>query len=95
MFSTAIKPAADNYVLFREDHEHILKFGSSLHGECFCNGVRIEFLAATALPTWPLFLMVRFHGTLVRCQGKLAVGPYGMRHQESFDQLFRSCKLIL
>jgi len=25
MFSTAIKPAADNYVLFREDHEHILK----------------------------------------------------------------------
>ena len=41
MFSTAIKPSADNYALFREDHEHIVKYGTSLHGECFCDGVRI------------------------------------------------------
>ena len=31
MFSTAIKPSADNYALFREDHEHIVKFDTSLH----------------------------------------------------------------
>ena len=27
--------------LFREDNEHIVKYGTSLHGECFCDGVRI------------------------------------------------------
>ncbi len=35
MFSTAIKPSADNYTLFREDHEHNVKFDTSLHGNFF------------------------------------------------------------
>ena len=83
MLSTAIRPSTDNYALFREDHEHIVKCGTSLHGECFV--MAFEFLAAMALPTCPLFLVVRFDGTLARCQGKLAVGPYEMRNQESFN----------
>jgi hypothetical protein len=93
MFSTAIKPSADNYALFREDQEHIVKYGTSLHGECFCYGVRIP--RHDGAPTRPFFLTAQFHGTQVGCQGKVAVGPYGMQHQESFGQLFLDFKFIL
>ena len=54
-----------------------------------------EILAATVLLTWPLFLTVQFHGTLVGCQGKLTVGTCGMWYQESFEQIFWNCKFML
>jgi hypothetical protein len=41
IFSTETKPSAEIYGLFSEDYEHMIKFGSSLHGELFCNGVRL------------------------------------------------------
>ncbi len=42
IFSSNIKPSAAIYNLFREDQESALKFGTSLHGEVFCNGLRLR-----------------------------------------------------
>ena len=41
IFSVGIKPSAAIYNKQREDLECALKFGTSLHGEVFCNGVRL------------------------------------------------------
>jgi len=41
-FSSTIKLSATNYNLMRrEDYEHFLKFGTSLHGKLYCDGVRV------------------------------------------------------
>ena len=36
-----MKPSAANYNMAREDLEHVLKFGTSLWGEMFVNGMRL------------------------------------------------------
>ena len=62
MFSTAIKPSADNYALFRKGEEHIVKYGMSLKGEYFPKV--FEILVTTVRPTWTLFIAVSYNGTL-------------------------------
>ena len=95
MFSTAIKPSADNYALFREDHKHIVKYGTSLHGECFYDGIRIpRYDGAPHMAPLPDGAIPRHTGGMSG-DTVLAVGLCGMRHQESFEQLFRNCKLML
>ena len=42
IFSSNIKASAAIYNLFREDQESALKFGTSLHGKVFCNGLRLR-----------------------------------------------------
>ena len=81
--------AADNYTLFREDQEHI-KCGTSLHSECFCDFVRIP--RHDGAPHTDSLPAVQYHGTLAGCQGLVALGPYGMPHQDCL--LFQDCKFI-
>lgn len=41
IFSSGVKPSASIYNEAREDLKSALKFGTSLHGEVFCNGLRL------------------------------------------------------
>ena len=42
IFSTSLKPSALIYNKMREDLEHIVKYGTSLHGEVFIGGLRVR-----------------------------------------------------
>ena len=57
-FPSSIKPSAANYNLMRKDYEHYLKYGTSLHGELFCDGVRVPrkdgIPHTEPLPTGPI-----------------------------------------
>jgi hypothetical protein len=57
-FPSTIKPSAANCNLMREDYEHFLKYGTSLHGELFCDGVRVPrkdgMPHAAPLPAGPI-----------------------------------------
>jgi hypothetical protein len=58
VFSTKHKPSAHIFTLMREDFEHLIKFGTTLHGEVFCTGVRLRRADGkshiTPLPHGPL-----------------------------------------
>ncbi len=41
IFSSSVKPLASIYNMAREDLENALKFGTSLYGEVFRNGLRL------------------------------------------------------
>ena len=41
MFGSNTKPSAAIYNMAREDLEHAIKFGTSLHGEVFCGKLRL------------------------------------------------------
>ena len=86
MFSTAIKPSADNYALFREDHEHFVLIGTSLDGECFCDGIRIpRHDGAPHVAPLPDGAIPRHTGGM---SGETLLGPCGLWYQESFEQIF-------
>ena len=76
MFSSAIKPSAANYNLMREDYEHYLKYATSLHGELFCDGVRVPrkdgIPHTEPLRTGPIPRSVGGMARMARC------GPYRM-----------------
>ena len=58
IFTHLVKPSAANYNMAREDLEHVLKFGTSLLGEVFVNGVRLPRADGAphkeALPSGPI-----------------------------------------
>jgi hypothetical protein len=39
VLSTKHKPSAHIFTLIREDFEHLVKFGTTLHGEAFTCGI--------------------------------------------------------
>lgn len=58
MFGANIKPTAEHYNMQREDMEHYLKYGTTLHGEWFLEGKRLPRKGGLAhrssLPSGPM-----------------------------------------